>query len=437
MYALATRLFPFHRSITGPGVRQTLEVLRQEIPIETHEVPTGTEVYDWQVPKEWRLNEAYIADENGHRIVDAGHCNLHIAGYSHPVNETMKWSQLKNHLVTLPQQPDWIPFRSGHFEKSWAFCLSHRQFEAIDRQGEQDYHVVVDSQLIDGSLSYGEVYFPGASNEEVLISTHVCHPSLANDNLSGIVVAAWLARHMQHRHNRYSYRFIFIPATIGAITWLALNEDVVARTKHGLVLSGIGDKGAITYKRSRRGTAVIDRAVTHVLEHSGDDWGIRDFEPFGYDERQFCSPGINLPMGCFMRTPNGEYPEYHSSGDNLDFIAPESLVDSLEKLLAVVNILEANVSYLNSNPYCEPRLGRHGLYKGFGSEPDRAATQRAVQWVLNLSDGEHSLLEIAERSNMSFDLISHASELLLACGLLQEIDRSSGVNIERLKRKTR
>ena len=419
MYALATRLFPYHRSITGHGVRQTLETLQQEIPIETHDVPTGTKVFDWEVPQEWRIREAYIANEHGERIIDAGCCNLHIAGYSDSVNERMKWSRLREHLVTLPQHPDWIPFRSRHFEGNWAFCLSHRHFESLDKKGERDYHVVVDSELIDGSLSYGEAFFPGTSEDEVLVSTHVCHPSLANDNLSGIVVATSLAKRIQDRQNRYSYRFIFIPATIGAISWLALNEDAAARTKHGLVLSGIGDRGAVTYKRSRQGNAEIDRVVAHVLKHSGDKYQIRDFEPLGYDERQFCSPGFDLPMGSFMRSPNGEYPEYHSSGDNLEFIAPESLADSLKKLLAVLDILEHNRSYMNLNPKCEPQLGRHGLYKAFGSDQDTVGIQRAVQWVLNLSDGKYLLLDIAERSGMSFNQIGHATDLLLDRGLLR------------------
>ena len=422
MHALARELFPFHRSVTGSGVRQTLSLLGREIPIEVHEVPSGTKVYDWTVPKEWRLAEAYILDEAGERVIDASRHNLHIAGYSDPVDQQMTWSELKGHLVTLPQAPDWIPFRSRHFTGGWAFCLSHRQYEVLEKRGERSYRVVVDSELKEGSLTYGEAFIPGETEDEILISTHVCHPSLANDNLSGLVVASRLARHVGARSNRYSYRFIFIPATIGAITWLARNEEVVARTKHGLVLSGLGDRGAVSYKRSRRGNAEVDRAVTKVLRDSGDPHKIRDFAPVGYDERQFCSPGINLPMGCFSRSVHGSYPEYHSSGDDLDFITPNCLADSLEKLMAIIELLERNSCYLSLNAKCEPQLGRRGLYRAFGTQEDTPGLQLATQWVLNFSDGEHRLLDIAERSDETFELISKAAELLLDCQLLRPLE---------------
>lgn len=420
MYSLARRLFPYHRSITGPGVRQTLQALQDEIPLQIREIPTGSVVFDWEVPREWHVRDAYIADEANVRLVDIATCNLHIAGYSRAVDRTMPWSKLKSHLITDPAQPEWVPFRSNHFEDDWSFCLSHRQYLELEDRGERDYHVVVDAEFVDGSLSYGELFVRGECEDEVLISTHVCHPSMANDNLSGIVVSTWLAKAILDTSRRMSYRFIFIPATIGAIAWLAVNEDTTRNIRHGLVLSGVGDDGDITYKRSRRESAEVDRAVAHVLQSSGDAHRIRDFEPFGYDERQFCSPGFDLPMGCFMRTPNGEYAEYHTSGDNLDFISPSQLADSLAKLRRVLDVLDANRKFRNLKPKCEPRLGQYGLYEGFGRSPDRVALQRAVQWVLNLSDGSNSLLEIAERSGVPFEMVSHASGLLVDCGLLAE-----------------
>jgi aminopeptidase-like protein len=260
----------------------------------------------------------------------------------------------------------------------------------------------------------------GRSTEEILISCHVCHPSLANDNLSGIALAVALAQRLAKEPRRYSYRFLFIPGTIGSITWLALNEASVARIQHGLVLTCVGDAGKTTYKKTRRGNALIDRAMAHVLQHSGQDYAITDFIPYGYDERQYCSPGFNLAVGCLMRTPNGRYAEYHTSADNLDLIQPEYLADSFGKVWATLQVLEKNRVYLNQNPKCEPRLGKRGLYSSVGGEKQSAFNEMALLWVLNLSDGEHDLLSIAERSGVNFDLISQAAEALAQHGLLRE-----------------
>jgi aminopeptidase-like protein len=273
--------------------------------------------------------------------------------------------------------------------------------------------VVIDSLLADGHLTYGEGFLPGESEDEILISTHVCHPSLANDNLSGVCTAAFLAKSLIDEKRRYSYRFLFIPGTIGAITWLCLNETSANRIKHGLVITGVGDSGKMTYKKSRRGDAEIDRAVAHVLKHCGNDYEIRDFSPYGYDERQYCSPGFNLPVGRLSRTPFAEYPEYHTSADNLEFVHPEFLGDSFSKLWAVLSILENNRIYLNLNPKCEPQLGKRGLYSSIG------ANELAMLWVLNLSDGNHDLLDIAERSEVVFSSIQEAASILSKNGLLK------------------
>jgi aminopeptidase-like protein len=283
---------------------------------------------------------------------------------------------------------------------------------------DDNYEVLIDSTLEEGSMTYGELFLPGARTEEVLISAHACHPSLANDNLSGITTAAFIAKQLGAKSLEYSYRFLFIPGTIGAITWLSRNEDVVPRIKHGLVITGIGDGGPVTYKKSRRGNADIDRAARLVLQHSGKTSRILDFSPYGYDERQYCSPAFNLPMGRISRTPFGEYPEYHTSADNLDFVKPRHLEESFSMIMKILDVVENNRVYINQNQKCEPQLGKRGLYS-------RAEERNlALLWILNMSDGCHSLLDIAERSGMDFDTLRQAAMTLLEAGLL--IDTSKG-----------
>jgi aminopeptidase-like protein len=296
--------------------------------------------------------------------------------------------------------------------------VSHNSLLAL---ADGEYHVRIDSSLKDGHLTYGECFLAGDREDEVLISTHVCHPSLANDNLSGIAVATFVARALAEAPRQLSYRFLFVPGTIGAITWLSQNRAAVSRVKHGLVLTGVGDSGHPTYKRSRRGNAPIDRAVAHVLGHSGGAHDVVDFSPYGYDERQYCSPGFDLPVGCFMRTPWGRYAEYHTSADNLEFVRPESLADSFEKVLASLSVVDGNTTYLNLNPYCEPQLGRRGLYRPAGGLKDESVGELAMLWVLNLSDSRHSLLDIAERSGLAFGTIRAAATALRDAGLLEEV----------------
>jgi aminopeptidase-like protein len=425
MYALARELYPICRSITGEGVRQTLRLLQKRIPLTMQEVPSGTDVFDWTVPKEWNVREAWIKNARGQRVVDFQKNNLHLVNYSVPVKQTLPLAELKKHLFSLPDKPDWIPYRTSYYKETWGFCLAHRDLLQLE---EGDYEVCIDSTLQPGHLTYGEHVVRGRSTEEVLISCHVCHPSLANDNLSGIALAVALAQRLAQEPRRYSYRFLFIPGTIGSITWLAQNEASVSRIQHGLVLTCVGDAGKSTYKKSRRGNALIDRAVAHVLQHSGQDYHITDFIPYGYDERQYCSPGFNLAVGCLMRTPNGRYPEYHTSADNLDFIQPPCLADSFAKVWDALQVLEKNRVYLNQNPKCEPRLGKRGLYSAVGGEKQGAFNEMALLWVLNLSDGEHDLLSIAERAGMSFTLISQAAEALAQHGLLKEREQSGGLS---------
>jgi aminopeptidase-like protein len=414
LHRFAAELYPICRSITGDGIRRTLGLIQKRIPLQLVEVPTGTTVFDWTVPKEWNIRDAYVKGPDGTRVVDFRQCNLHVMNYSTPVHATMPLSALKPHLYTLPEHPDWIPYRTSYYQENWGFCLPHNQMLALE---DGTYEVFIDSSFEDGHLTYGESYVRGRSADEVLISCHACHPSLANDNLSGLSVATFLAQFLSGRDLHYSYRFLFIPGTIGAVTWLARNREIVERIRHGLVLTCIGDAGGFHYKKSRRGNAEIDRAAAYVLRHYSDSPEILDFSPYGYDERQYCSPGFNLPVGCLMRSVWGTFPEYHTSADNLDFIQPPQLAGSLGVCAAILDVLENNRRYRNQNPYCEPQLGRRNLYRSTGGDAVGVDISARL-WVLNLSDGEYSLLDIAERSGLPFAAISDAAELLCRNGLL-------------------
>ena len=424
MMRLIAELYPICRSITGNGIRESLRIIGNIIPLDIHEVPSGTPVFDWMVPREWNIREAWIKDSEGNRIVDFRDSNLHVVNYSRPVHARLSLAELRPHLFSLPEYPDWIPYRTSYYRETWGFCLSHRQFEQLR---DDEYEVYIDSTLADGSLTYGELFLPGETPSEMLFSCHACHPSLCNDNLSGMAVATFLARQLGAAPHRFSYRFLFIPGTIGSIAWLSRNEARVSSIRHGLVLSCLGDSGAFTYKRSRRGNAEIDRAVAHILQHSGKPYQTVDFSPYGYDERQYCSPGFDLPVGRFSRTANGCYPEYHTSADDLGLIRPGALDASLDQLLSIVNLLERNRTYLNLNPKCEPQLGKRGLYRAMGGLPDAGAHELAMLWVLNLSDGRHTLLDIAERAQVSFAAIAAAAETLCAHELLRERDENNNM----------
>lgn len=417
MHELIRELHPLCRSITGDGVRETLKILARWIPVQIHEVASGTRVLDWVVPREWNLREAWIKGPRGETVVDFRDSNLHVVGYSVPIRARLTLAELRPHLHAIPEHPDWIPFRSSFYRETWGFCLTQRQLDAL---AEGTYEVCIDATLADGSLSYGEALLPGASSEEILLCAHVCHPSLANDNLSGLALLALVGRYLAAMPRRWSYRFLFAPVTIGAITWLARNEATLARIRDGLVVTLVGDAGHPTYKQSRRGDARIDRAFAHVLRHAGPH-AIEAFSPYGYDERQFCSPGFDLPVGCLMRTPHGRFPEYHTSADDLDFVKPAPLADSLARLLEALRVLEGDGRYRNLSPKGEPQLGRRGLYRALADRGADGGREMALLWVLNLSDGSHSLLEIAERSGCRFDAIREAASLLVEHELLREI----------------
>jgi len=414
IHDLAARLFPICRSITGDGVRQTLDILSGHVDLERHEVPTGTQVFDWTVPQEWTIRSASITGPDGRTVVDFADCNLHVVNYSVPFKGTLPLDALRRHIHTLPEQPDLIPYRTAYYAPAWGFCMAHDRAANLP---DGLYRVEIDSELKVGSLTYGEYLHEGRTEREFLLSAHICHPSLANDNCSGLALLATLARSLATRKTRYSYRFLFAPGTIGSIAWLSRNEDRVHLIDHGLVVSCVGDAGRPAYKRSRRGDAFIDRAMANVL---GREAGAKlmDFSPYGYDERQYCSPGFNLPVGMFQRSVHGTFAQYHTSADNLDFIEPQYLADSFRILNEVIDLVEEDWTPLNLFPKGEPQLGRRGLYAALGGQKSSGATSMALLWVLNLADGQHSLLSMAERSGLAFGELAAAARLLLEHGLL-------------------
>jgi aminopeptidase-like protein len=415
-----TRLFPLPRSLTGDGVRATLAVLAETLPLEVHEVPTGSPALDWTVPREWRAHGATLTAPDGRVVADLATDPLALVGYSAPFRGRLALEELRPHLHSLPDRPTLTPYRTSYYREDWGLCLPHRQVESL---APGDYDVVVDTELVDGSLTYGELVLPGSSPGEVLFSAHVCHPAQANDNLSGVVLAAWLAAELSRRPSRrWTYRFLFAPGTLGALVWLERHRDAAERVRAGLVLTGLGDGSGLSYKRSRRGDSLVDRTLEHVLR-SEPQTRVLPFSPYGYDERQFCSPGFDLPVGRLSRGVHGEYAEYHTSADDLSFVSPPQLAASAAVLERVVDVLERDRTFRNTSPYGEPQLGRRGLYRDLGATPvDRASQEMALLWVLNLSDGTAGLLEVADRSGLPFAVIADAAQRLVEAELLVEVE---------------
>jgi aminopeptidase-like protein len=417
IYALAKAIYPICRSITGDGVRETLQYVGKHIDVTMHEVPSGTQAFDWTVPREWNIRDAWIKTPAGEKICDFKVHNLHVLNYSVPVHKKLQLPELKKHIYTMPDQPDLIPYRTSYYRDNWGFCMSHDELQSLE---DGIYEAFIDSDHKEnGSLTYGEYYLPGESEDEFLLSSHVCHPSLANDNCSGIAVNTLLAAALSKVKTRNSYRFLFAPGTIGSITWLSRNQDKVSRIKMGLILSCVGDAGGPTFKRSQKGDSTLDRAVEHVLNHTSDKPNIIDFSPYGYDERQYCSPAFNLSVGLFSRSKFGEFPEYHTSADNLDFITPASLAASFMNVLKVIDIAENNVRPTSLAPTCEPNLGKRGLYGAIGGDKNAYDANLPVFWVLNQADGSRTLLEIAERAQIPFDRIYRAAKILSENDLLK------------------
>jgi aminopeptidase-like protein len=419
MYNFIETLFPLCRSITGDGVRKTLNIIKDVIPLQIIEVPSETQIFDWSIPKEWNIRDAYVKDSTGKKIIDFAKSNLHVLNYSVPVNKKVSLSELKEHLFSIPKHPDWILYITSYYKENWGFSIPHNQLKELK---EDTYEVVIDTTLENGHLTYGEYVIEGESRDEVLLSTYICHPSMCNDNLSGTTLLVKLAESLRNKKLRYTYRFLFIPETIGALTWLSRNQKIIHNIKHGIVATCVGDRGISTYKRSRQGKNIIDQAVEKALEDSKEPYKIIDFFPNGSDERQFCSPGFNLPVGSLMRTMYGRFPEYHTSADNLDFVHPEALANSFKKYLDVIYILENNRVYVNLQPMGEPQLGKRGLYPLIGAgKGDGFPDLEEIKWVLNLSDGTNSLLDISIRSKIGFRRIKKAADTLFTKDLLRLI----------------
>ncbi|KFM15035.1 hypothetical protein AAA799O18_00243 [Marine Group I thaumarchaeote SCGC AAA799-O18] len=436
IHELIVELFPISRSITGNGLRKTLRILKNHIPLEIFEVPSKTKAFDWEVPREWNINDAYIKNSKGEKIVDFKKSNLHILNYSIPINKKISLDELKPHLHSLPEYPDVIPYLTSYYNENWGFCITHNQLLQLE---EDEYEVFIDTTLEDGSLTYGEYFISGKSEDEVLFSCYPCHPSMCNDNLSGVALLTFLAKHLKNLSLHYSYRFLFIPETIGSIVWLSRNENNLAKIKHGLVATCVGDSGISTYKKSRQGNAEVDQTVIEILKKSGDDYKIVDFEPQGSDERQFCSPGFNLPVGSLRRANPPNFVEYHTSADNTEFVKAKYLADSFSKYFRVILKLEENFGkfdsknneerpkidskndqvFLTLNPKCEPKLDKFGLFREIGGQKYNDAL--TILWVLNYSDSKHSLRDISLKSGIDFKQIKQAAELLQEKKLLKRI----------------
>jgi aminopeptidase-like protein len=420
--ALLERLWPILRSVTGQGVRETLEILSELVALRRIEVPSFTEVLDWTVPAEWVVREAYVLTPAGDRILDVRENNLHLLNYSVSFSGELTRAQLDEHLYSLPEQPEAIPYLTSYYEPRWGFCISHRQRE---RLADGLYRVVIDTEHIRGSMSIGEALLPGRERGEVLISTYTCHPSLANNELSGPVVAALLYRRLSRwRSRRLSYRFVFAPETIGAIAYLSLRgQHLRERLLAGYVVTCVGTDERFTLKRSRRGQTLADRAALHVLAGAKPPARVLSFFPTGSDERQYCSPGFDLPVASVMRSVYGEYPEYHTSLDDLKLIATKALIESVDVYERIMLALDANVRYLSSAPMGEPQLGRRGLYETLGARSSPRATEARL-WVLNYADGDHDLLEVAELSGISLAELAIAGSECASAGLLSECPQS-------------
>jgi aminopeptidase-like protein len=423
--ALVARLYPFCRSITGDGVRATLRALAEIAPIVVHEVPSGTPVLDWVVPPEWNITDAYVADVHGNRVIDFRRSNLHVVSYSAPIHARMSKQALLPHLHTLPDEPDLVPYRTSYYAETWGFCLAQRDLDALP---DGDYDVVVDSTLAPGSLTYGEAVIPGRTDREILVSTHVCHPSLCDDNLSGLAVAAHVAAAIAAGPRPdHTIRFVFAPGTIGAITWLARNREVATRVTHGLTLTCLGDDRHLTYKRTYGGVEDIDLVAAHVLAHQTDEHDVIDFYPYGYDERQYNSPGFRMPVGSLMRGRHGRFREYHTSGDDLSFVSGAQMRDAAHILASILSVADRNRVMRSLQPFAEPQLGRRGLYGSLGGL-DLPDAQMAMLWVLSGSDGSATLLDIADRAGVSFETVDAVARLLEEHGLLAEVARPAATS---------
>ena len=440
MYDLIKKLFPICRSITGNGTRNSLKIISKILPIQIHEISTDTEVFDWKIPKEWNINDAYIKNSSGEKILDFKISNLHILNYSSPIHKKITLDELKDHIFTDSKHPDEIPYRTTYYSENWGFCMSHNQFLNLK---DDIYEIFIDSTLEKGSLTYGEYFVKGKNDYEILFSCYICHPSMCNDSLSGVALTVELGEYIKNLeiNPNYSYRFLFIPETIGSITWLSQNKEKINKIKHGLVVTCVGDSGKMTYKKTRQNDTEINNTVISVLKESKKNHEILDFFPSGSDERQYCSPGINLEVGCLTRSMFTRYSEYHTSSDNLNFVNVESLQDSFLIYKKIISKLENNYGkffnkkdiksikqssnvdpvYLNLFPNCEPHLGKRKIYHSIGGQNPiyDVIKERALMWILSYSDGTNSLKDISILSNIEMNILNDAAQLLLEKKLIK------------------
>ena len=415
------RLFPINRSLTGNGNRESLKILNEIIDLNVFEVPSGTSCFDWIVPPEWNVSEAWIKNSKGEKIVDFSKLNLHLLGYSEPIHKKMGLNELKEHLHSLPDMPDVVPYMTSYYSRRWGFCLTHNQLSALK---DDEYEVYIDSTLDEkGSMTYAEAILQGKEQKEILFSTYFCHPSMANNELSGPLVTSLIYRELkQCKELRYTYRFVFVPETIGRIYYLSkygkyLKDNLIA----GFVVTCIGDPGVFTYKKSRESESLPNKCVELLLKQTEEKYIVHEFFPSGSDERQYCSPGFNLPVGSLMRTMYGKYPEYHTSADNKDFISFEAMEESVKKNLSIVDMIENNHVYRNTNPFCEPQLGKRDLYPTLGSRESRTDFLDAMMWLLNLADGTKDLLTISKISNKPYFLLVEVAKVLIKKNLLKVV----------------
>ena len=414
------KLWPINRSLTGNGNRDSLKIIEEIVDLNISEIPSGTKCFDWIVPPEWNVKEAWVQDGSGKKIIDFAISNLHLVGYSEPFHGKLTLIELKKHLYSMPDQPTLIPYVTSYYKRRWGFCMSHNQLTDL-KHGE--YEVFIDSTLNDkGSMTIADAIIPGKSRKEILFTTYICHPSMANNELSGPLVSSFIYQALKKRKGtlKYTYRFAFVPETIGSIYYLSKNgnhfkENLLA----GLVITTVGDRGKFTYKRSRAENSLTNRAVETILSNSNKDYQVEDFFPMGSDERQYCSPGFNLPVGSLMRTRYGKYKEYHTSGDDKSFISFEAMADTIDLYIEVVDLIENNCKPINFLPDCEPQLGKRGLYPDISSSLEKTQIVEAIQWVLNYSDGLHDTIDIINKSKLKPSLIYSAIKLLNEAGLLR------------------
>lgn len=413
---LAQKLWRIPRSITGAGVRQTLSILNEIVPLAIKEFPSGQKVLDWTIPQEWKVNKAYVKRLNGETVVDFDDHNLHLLGYSTPFAGIVSKNELASHIYTLPNQPNAIPYHTSYYTPRWGFCMEHERFLSMN---DDKYEVCIDTELFDGFLTLADGFIQGESDDEVLFSTYVCHPMMANNELSGPIVQTMLYKWLANQAKpKYSYRFIYIPETIGSIVYLHhYGKELKEKTKAGFVITCVGDNGDFTYKKTRLGNRATDKVAQFALENTSHK--VLNWFPTGSDERQYCSPAFDLPIGSITRSMYGMYPEYHTSLDNLDFISEEGLVGSFEIYKKIVNILENNHKYQNMCVGGEPQLGSRGLYHTLSGAVGVEESVQANLWVLAYADAEHDLIDISRLSGIDFEILNMAAKRLVEAGLIK------------------